>query len=258
MNRFSRPRLMTFDDPAYQRYVAQMKLQRANQRASRPPSQRNLFGGEAEEIIRTALSRSFTLSDRRILEYEERSGRSLNRKFRELDAVVLEGQTRAQVFEIKASRRPQAIHRALRQLRETQDILRLALQHVSLTVVIVDTGMITAEERDALAAAPDAPSRLPQSPDEALAEYGDVRLVPTLEMLSPFPSAVELVVLSLDDLIARADGAPLSLGWEADEAEEIAAQAPSATVPLYPSTPDDDEESPFAAALRKASGKPKR
>lgn len=257
MQRFNRPRLMTFDDPAYQRHVEQMKLQRANQRAIRPPSQRDLFGGEVEEIIRSALSSRFTLSDRRILEYEERKGRSLNRKFRELDALVIEGQARVHVFEIKASRRTGAIHRAIRQLRETQAILKLAFQHVSLSVVVVDTGMITPVERDAIAAEPEAPEHLPQTLDEAIAEYEDVRRVSTLDALSLFPNVVELVVLSLDQLIEMANGASLSLDWEADEAEDVVEQAPRSNEPLY-STPDDDDDNPFAAAFRQASNKPKR
>ena len=74
-------------------------------------------------------------------------------------------------------------------------------------------------------------------------------------MVSPFPTAVELAVLSVDKLIARADGAPLCLHWEEAEIEDIAEQASPSAAPLYSSTPDDDEERPFAAALRKASGK---
>jgi hypothetical protein len=252
MQRFNRPRLMSFDDPAYQRYVEQMKLQRENQRAIRPPRQRDLFGGEVEEILRSALSSRFALSDRRILEYEERKGRSLNRKFRELDALVIEGQTRVHVFEIKASRRTAAIHRALRQLRETQTILKLAFRQVSLSAVVVDTGMITDEERDVLAAEPDAPEYLPQTVNEALAQYDDVRHVSALNELRQFPDTVELVVLHLDQLIAMANGTPLSLNWEADEFEELVEEAPLVNEPLY-STPDDDEDNSFAAAFRRAS-----
>lgn len=258
MNRFSRPRLVTFDDPAYQRHVAEMKLQRANQRAIRPPSQRDLFGGEVETILRTAVGQAFVLSERRILEYEERKGRNWQRKYRELDAVVVEGQSRIHVFEIKASRRTGALHRALRQLHETQAILKLSFQQVSLAVVVVDTGMITAAERDALAAAEDGPSRLPQTLDEAIAEHAEVQRVPSLQSLTAFPSSVELVVLSLDELIVLADGAPLSLDWEADEVDDSPEEPAPPAEPLYSTAPDDDEESPFAAALRKAATKPKR
>lgn len=251
MSRFYRPRLITQDDPAYQKHVAQMMLQRANQRAIKPPSQRDLFGGEVETVLRGALSERFSLSDRRIVEYEERIGRGLQRKYRELDAVILEGQSRIHVFEIKASRRTGSIHRALRQLRDTRSILSLAFASVSTTVLLVDTGIITEAERGELAAAPDAPDRLPQTLAEAIAEHEEVRRVAALAELQLFPAPVELVVLSLDDLIALAGDMPLSLDWDEDEPVE---DAPSPSdEPLYSSPEDEEAENPFAAAFRKAN-----
>lgn len=252
MNRFNRPRLITFDDPAYQRHVAQMQLQRANQRAMRPPSQRDLFGGEVEQIVRRALGETFALSDRRIVEYEERIGRNWQRKYRELDAVVVDGQARVHVFEIKASRRAGALHRALRQLRETQAIVQLAFRSVSTAIVLVDTGIVTAGEQSELAAA-DAPERLPQTLAEALAEHPEVRQVAGLKALTAFPDPIELAVLDLDELLTLASDMPLSLDWDEPEAAEEAS-APPPPSSLY-STPDDDDESPFAAALRKAQRK---
>lgn len=252
MSRFYRPRLITQDDPAYQKHVAQMMLQRANQRAIKPPSQRDLFGGEVETVLRAALSERFSLSDRRIVEYEERIGRGMQRKYRELDAVILDGQSRIHVFEIKASRRTGSLHRALRQLRDTRSILSLAFPSVSTTVLLVDTGIITEAERDELAAAPDAPERLPQTLAEAVAEHDEVLQVASLAQLQPFPTAIELAVLSLDDLIALAGDMPLSLDWDEDEPIEDA-PPPPVDEPLY-STPEDEEaENPFAAAFRKAN-----
>ena len=40
-----RPRLLTEDDKHYRAYVAGFALQRKNQKAIRPPRQRDLFGG---------------------------------------------------------------------------------------------------------------------------------------------------------------------------------------------------------------------
>jgi hypothetical protein len=249
MQRFSRPRLITFNDPQYQRHVEQQRLARANQRAIRLPSQRDLFGGEVETVLRQVLAQRFVLSERRIVEYEEQIGRSRHRKYRELDALVIDGHTRVQVFEIKASRRAGAIHRALRQLRETQMILGLAFRHVSASVLLVDTGIVTREEQAALADAPDAPAHLPQTIADVVAEHPDLQRVPDLAALTAFPPSIELVVIDLPTIVALADGAPLSLDWDADEHEE----PPPAPTLLY-STPDDDDESPFAAALRKARG----
>ncbi len=257
MNRFNRTRLITMDDPAYQRHVAEMQLQRANQRAMRPPSQRDLFGGEAEDLVRESLAARFALSDRRIVEYEERRGRAWQRKYRELDAIVLEAPQRAHVFEIKASRRAGALHRALQQLRDTQAILRLAVRQVGATVIFVDTGTITAAERDELAVAPDAPERLPQTLAEAIAEHPEVQQVARFAELQLFGASPQLLVLGVEDIIALAGNRPLSLDWEDDEVEEAPDVQPEAPAPpaLFYTTDDDDEvESPFAAALRKARG----
>ena len=258
MNRFNRPRLITQGDPAYQRHVAQMLLQRANQRAMQPPSQRDLFGGEVESVLRNALAARFTLSDRRILEYEERIGRNWQRKYRELDAVVVDGQARIHVFEIKASRRAGALHRAFRQLRDTRAILMLAFPSVSTSILLVDTGIITQAERAELAAAPDAPERLPQTLAEAIAEHEDLRRVESLVNLQSFPTAIELAVLSVDDVVALADGVPLSLDWDADEAAEVEPSLPTDEEPLYSTSEADEVESPFAAAFRKANQGRKR
>lgn len=256
MNRFNRPRLVTFDDPAYQQHVAQILLQRANQRGTRPPTQRDLFGGEAEELLRTALSARFDLSERRMLEYEERKGQSWQRKYRELDAVVVEGQARVHIFEVKASRRTGALHRALRQLRDTREILQLAFRSVSTTVLLVDTGLLTADEQAEIMAAEDAPERVPQTLADALAEHSEVRMVESLAALQTFPDAVELVVLSVDEIVALAAGAPLSLDWELDEEDEPATTPSPSSAPLYSTA--DEEESPFAAALRKAAASNRR
>lgn len=255
MIRFNRPRLITADDPAYQAHVAQMLLQRANQRAIRPPSQRDLFGGEAEAILRQQLADQFALSDRRFLEYEERIGRTWQRKYRELDAIVIDGQRRAHVFEIKASRRAGAIHRALQQLRDTQSILRLALPLVSASVLLVDTGMITARERGQWIAEQEAAGvavdRWPQTLDEAIAAHAEAQRIGSIAELRAFPDAVEIVVLSVDQIVQLAGDAPLSLDWDADEAEVDPPPAPRPATPRY-STPDEDDENPFAAALRRA------
>jgi len=253
MKRYARPRLVTFDDPAYRRHVEQMKLERANNRPTRPPSQRDLFGGEAEALVREQLAARFALGERRILEYDERIGANMRRKYRELDAVVVDGQTAVQVWEIKASRRPGSLHRALRQLRETKAILGLAYPSVVCSLIFVDTGTITAAERAALEAAADAPERLPQTLDEAIAEHAELRTRSSFAELRADGDGIELLVLTVPDLVALSGDRPLSLAWDEDEIDESPPAEPEPQ-PLHVfSTPDKDSESPFAAALRKAT-----
>lgn len=147
MKRFARPRVVAFDDPAYLRHVAQMKLERANNRPVRPPAQRDLFGGEAEAVVRRRLADRFELDERRILEYDERIGPSMLRKYRELDALSVDAPTAVQVWEIKAGRRPGSLHRALRQLRETKAILLSAFRSIRCGIVFVDIGTAGHQKR---------------------------------------------------------------------------------------------------------------
>ena len=258
MTRFSHPRLITFDDPAYRAHVEEMMLQRANQRALQPPGQRDLFGGEAEELLRTALAEHFTLSPRRILDYNERRGQRMYRKFRELDALV-EDQQRVQVFEIKASCTARALHRAMAQLRDISAILEPLFRTVATTLVFVDTGVITRTERDALMLESNTPERLPQTLAEAIDDYPALQRVPSLAQIGAFPAMPELVVLQVKDVVALASAQPLSLRWDEDDddQDEVDATPPAAPPPVYTSG-DADEENPFAAALRNATAQPKK
>src|SRR5262245_47431222 len=97
--RFSRPRLIGADDKQYRAFLAQIMLGKENQRAIRPPRERDLFGGEAEAALRDWLAQRYTLSERRIVEYLEHRSRSAVKKYRELDAVVIPTPKTIQVFE---------------------------------------------------------------------------------------------------------------------------------------------------------------
>src|SRR5690242_11842426 len=112
MTTYGRPRLITEDDKRYHAYVEQFAIARRNQKAMRPPRQRDLFGGEAEAALRQWLGERVELDERRILEYEERRNRRGFIKYRELDALTIEGR-HAHVFEIKASRTASALRRAV-------------------------------------------------------------------------------------------------------------------------------------------------
>src|SRR5215217_4799581 len=100
--RFSRARLIDANDTQYRNFVRQIMIGKDNQRATRPPLPRELFGGEAEAALRDWLAQRFTLSDRRIVEHLEHRGRSAMKTYRELDAVVLLDQKRIDVLAIKA------------------------------------------------------------------------------------------------------------------------------------------------------------
>lgn len=252
---YARPRLITAEDKRYRAYVAQFLLQRQNQRAMRPPRQRDIFGGQAEEALRGWLSERLPLAETRILEYEERRGRRASTRYRELDALVIEDRRSVWVAEIKASRTAGSVRRALNQLRETRAILRLLFPHVAASILLVDTGIPTAEEISALLAGPQRPERLPETLAEALADMPQVGQIASLDERSGSDTTIDLLCLRVDDIIALVGAENLALNWEADEEEEEPLPAPASTA-AYSTTDEDeasdDTDSAFAAALRRA------
>lgn len=254
-SRYARPRLITADDKRYRAYVQQFIIQRSNQKALRPPRQRDLFGGQAETALRDWLAAQRTLSDRRILEYEERRGRSAVTKYREIDALALDNQS-ASVFEIKASRTAGAVRRAVGQLRETRDILKLLYRSVDVTILLVDTGIPTAQEIAALMSGPEPPPRPPQTLDEVLESLPEVHLAESLDTRTSEPDSFDLLRFGVDAIIALAGAENLALDWEADEQEPEEEAEPRPSSSLFSSSSDengdDDDDNPLAAALRKA------
>ena len=258
--RFSRPRLINADDKQYRAFLAQIMLTKQNQRAMRPPRARELFGSEAEAALRDWLAQRYTLSERRIVEYFEHRGRAAIKKYRELDAVVIPDPKTIHVFEIKASQKAASLRRAVQQLRDTQTILGMLFHRVYTTILLVDTGIPTPEEVAALMAGPEAPPLPPPTLDEVLAALPQVRRIATLDERSPDPQVVDLLRFSVEDIIAIAGAENLHLDWdedeteEAEEAEDLEAE-PEQSRYVYTTdedTAEEDEESPLAAALRRA------
>jgi hypothetical protein len=257
MTTYGRPRLLTEDDKHYRAYVAGFALQRKNQKAIRPPRQRDLFGGEAEAALRTWLAEHIELDDRRILEYEERRNKRGFIKYRELDALTIEGRE-AWVFEIKASRTASALRRAVGQLQETRAILSLLYPRVRITILLVDTGIpATADEVDALMASDRPPPRRPELLSEVTEAVPALRLIDSLEA-EPDPNRIDVLRFGVDDIVAIAGAENLHLDWEADDEEPEEPAEPRPTSSLYASSGDDeakgddDDDNPLAAALRKA------
>jgi hypothetical protein len=259
--RFSRPRLIDANDTQYRAFVRQIMIGKDNQRATRPPLPRELFGGEAEAALRDWLARHFTLSERRIVEYLEHRGRSAIKKYRELDAVVLpDPKSSIQVFEIKASQKAASVRRAAHQLHETRTILGMLFRRVHTTILLVDTGIPTAADVAELMASEDAPTVPPPTLDEVLAALPQVRLAGSLEQRDSDPEVVSLLRFGVEDIVALAGADNLHLNWdEQEEDEPEALEEPAAPArPSYaysteePSTDDADDDNPLAAALRKA------
>lgn len=259
--RFSRPRLISADDKQYRAFLAEIMLGKDTHRPTRPPRARDLFGGEAEEALRGWMSQRTTLSDRRIVEYYEQRGRTAFKKYRELDAVELPDHKTVHVCEIKASSKAYSLRRAVRQLNDTRAILRMLYMRVSATILLVDTGIPTADEVAALMAEPDAPPTPPATLGDVLALLPQVQVVAGLDQRAIDPNVINLIHFSVDDIIALAGEENLHLDWDEDDEPEEAAEeaAPAEEPPADDQAPaDEDDESPFAAALRQAMQRKER
>lgn len=266
--RYARPRLITSDDKRYRAYVEHFKLQRQNNRAMRPPRQRDIFGGQAEHALRGWLAEHVTLSDTRILGYEEIRSRRASQRYRELDAVAVLDRRTIHIFEIKASRTANAIRKAYAQLNETREILRLLYATVYTTILLVDTGIPTNTEIELLMASEEAPRFAPESLADVQAALPDLYLIEHLTDSPQDKNGVDLLRFTVDDIIALAGAETLALDWEADDAaaeEPFVAQQPSLAYTTddpdaaanddQPADTDDTtatDDSPLAAALRRA------
>jgi hypothetical protein len=258
MPSYARPRLITADDKRYREHVERFVLQRQNQRAIRPPRQRDIFGQQAETALRNWLAARLELAETRILEYEERRGKHAITKYRELDALLLEPRRMARAFEIKASRTAGSLRRAARQLAETRQILRLLLPTVYTTILLVDTGIPTADEVADVLNSDEPPTKPPETLDEVLASLPQLARIGSLEERPADADLIDVLVFGIDDIIALVGAENLALDWEADDAEDAAAlPAPAPPTLSYSSEETEDDtdttdDNPLAAALRRA------
>jgi hypothetical protein len=260
MPTYGRARLITADDKRYRAYVDGFKLQRKNNKAMQPPRQRDLFGGEAEAALRTWLEAQVELDERRIIEYEERRNRQAFVKYREVDAISVDDRM-IWAFEFKASRTASSLRKAVGQLQETRRILRLLRHTVHVTVMLVDTGIpANLEAVDALMASDRPPPRRPELLSEVLEAVPDLRLITSLDERSNDGETIDLLCFAVDDIIAIAGAENLHLDWEQDDESNDEPAEPRPASSLYASSdgqvadesPDDDDDNPMAAALRKA------
>ncbi len=256
---YGRPRLLTEDDKRYRAHVDGFKLQRKNNKAIRPPRQRDLFGAEAEAALRTWLAERVELDERRIIEYEERRNKRAFIKYREIDALNLEPRA-AWVFEFKASRTASALRRAVGQLAETRQILKLLYHTVHVTILLVDTGIpANAEAIDTLMAGERPPPRRPELLSEVLEALPALHLIDSIDQRTVDGATIDVLRFTVDDIIALAGAEHLSLDWDADDLEEPEPTEPRPAASLYasssddpPTDADDDDDNPMAAALRRA------
>ena len=253
--RYHRVRIHGVDDHQYRAYIAKILASKANHKASRPASNRSLFGGEAEQIVRQWLAQFHPLSERRYVEYDERIGKQLLRKYRELDAVYEYDAQHYHVFEVKATSQVRSIGRGLHQLSETHAILHTIVPHVARTLVLIDTGIISDEEVVALMQSDDAPFHAPATIRSFFVENNHMPLYDSVAFQPDRTIDVSVVRFPLADIcaLAEAHGIELHLDWsDEDEESDIVETPPATTYSSQAQSDDSDDDNPFAAALRRA------
>jgi len=240
--RYHRVRLHDIDDPQYRAYISALMATKANHKAIRPATHRSLFGSEAEDVVRGWLTQFHPLSDNRYVEYDERTGTQLIRKYRELDAVQYPDATHIHVYEVKASGQLRSITRP----------------HVACTLILVDTGIITAAEVAALMASADAPINPPGTLADYQRDHPEVPFYAHDQYHPRLDEATAVVTMAIADIVhlAGAGADALHLDWsdELDDPRDDDEEPP--ITPGYTSHDADEgaqDDSPFAAALRKAA-----
>ena len=258
--RFHRVRMHDVDDPQYRAYIAGVMATKTNHKAIRPATNRSIFGSEAEEILRTWLGQFHPLSANRYVEYDERTGTQLIRKYRELDGVHSHDATHIHVYEVKASGQLRSINRGLRQLNETRAILRRIIPQVACTLLLVDTGIITEHEVRALMQSDDPPLHQPATLADFVRDHPELPFSAHTTYHPRMDEATAIVTFSIADIVAMAgDGAAtLHLDWsdELEDAHDDDDEPPVDTGYSSHDRTSDEDDSPFAAALRKANERP--
>lgn len=247
--RYHRVRLHANDDPHYRAYLANIMASKANHRAMHVASNRAMFGNESEGIIRQWLHTFHPLSNRRFVEYDERTGKRLTRKYREIDAVFEYDETHIHVFEMKATSQARSIMRGIRQLNETRNILAQLFPAIYATLILVDTGIMTDEAATVLMQQADAPMNAPYTIERFYADNPHIPCYDSREYAPTHTDELAIVRFPLADIIsgAEAAGITLHLDWDDDDDE------PEPVTPTtHTSGVHADDDNPFAAALRKA------
>ena len=155
---------------------------------------------------------------------------------------------------MKETSQTRSIARGIRQLRETQHILKTICPRIECTLLLVDTGIINADEVAELMAGVDAPNTQPLTLPEYVAANPELRMWTAAEYpAQPAPQTIDVVVFQLADIrqLAGDSVATLHLDWS-DELEEY--EEPEPVIERYTSTSDESEsdDNPLAAALQRA------
>jgi hypothetical protein len=167
----------------------------------------------------------------------------------------LEDKRSIRVFEIKASRVARSLRRAVAQLQETRQIIRLLYPLVTTTILLVDTGIPTTEEVEELMQSEEAPETPPETLTTILERMESVHPITCLDEQVHDGTTINVLTFGVDRIIELAGAENLALDWADDDEEEE--PPPPDPGPVYSSSDDDDEAGgddggSLAEALRRA------
>jgi hypothetical protein len=252
------------DDDEYRAYCGAQAQSNLKLRDRLEPSAMMRISGVLENVTREWLASVVTLQEERIIRSARISsgGQKIDR-YRELDAVETDGKKPTRVIEIKVTSNPAALKQARKQLDKSKALLRQKWLRIAALAVIVDMLPEGIEEMAS------APARLDAAAHE-LIDCGGIRAhddylhvsarelwtwgVSTgrSETSSMWHEALEESVAGAQRRLKRRmlieEGVPQA-EWP-EELREIAPDLPDARMLTFGD--QDEEESPFARALRKA------
>ena len=232
---YSAVKLVGFDDPDYQEYIAPFVLARRRWKRA-PMAARAQFGQEVEEVLRDWLATQAPLSPERVLTYIEHGGGRVARNFRELDAVEVVGLEALIFYEIKASRSLLAFRRAVSQVRKTAAILSTAFKLVRGVILFVCTDDDVRPEIE-----------------QVVVKVDELSLLAGLEDRLALVRPTGVLLMGVGDVVALAGERRLTLEWEDEEGEAVMIEFEDREWvddwEAYLAEQEDEDIGPFGRAL---------
>lgn len=201
--RYINVRLVDFNDPTYQEFIAPFLLARETHKGG-PVRARTQFGQQVEKALRDWLETRTTLLCSRVLGYTEVGGGSARPAYRELDALEPMGERGVVVYEFKASRSPAGLRRGLIQLNKSRRILSAIFRQVTGILLFVFTDPEILADLHQIIAETDAASLID--------EWSDRQGLKT---------PIGVLLWPVDRIVEMVGEDNLTLEWEDETGEQI-------------------------------------
>lgn len=139
---FRKVKSIDTQNSVYLNFCSKRASERRTLKNKLPPTAINQLSLLFEDVTRNLLSEYFTLTDKRILAFEERCNQfGYIQKYREIDVVGVQRSQPYLLFEVKTSssiNQEKVIHKAKKQLRKSQEIASWLNPELKLCIIYID------------------------------------------------------------------------------------------------------------------------